>query len=105
MKAGDFDGAQAYLLKSLQFSRDGGALPRLQLAQLFYRRGNLEEARIYLNDAAKMLEPLTAQVLWLGLRLERKLGNRVAEGSYAAQLRSRYPTSSEYQEFLKGNFE
>ena len=58
-----------------------------------------------LGDALKMMEPPTAEALWLGLRIERKLGNRVAEGSFASQLRSRYPSSAEYQEFLKGNFE
>jgi type IV pilus assembly protein PilF len=37
--------------------------------------------------------------------VERRMGNKGAEGGYASQLRSRYPTSPEYQEFLKGNFE
>lgn len=104
-KAGDFDAAQDYLLKALQLSRDGAVPARLQLAKIFYRRGNFEESRIYLADALKMMEPPTADALWLGLRLERKQGNRSAEGGYASQLRSRYPTSPEYQEFLKGNFE
>lgn len=105
LKAGDLDGAQNYLLKALQLSRDGAMAARLQLAKLFYRRGIFDESRIYLNDALKMMEPPTPEALWLGLRLERKQGNRAAEGGYASQLRGRYPTSSEYQEFLKGNFE
>lgn len=105
LKAGDLDGAQDYLLKALQLSRDGAMSARLQLAKVFYRRSILEEARVYLTDALRMMEPPTAEALWLGLRLERKLGNRVAEGGYASQLRGRYPTSPEYQEFLKGNFE
>lgn len=105
LKAGDIEGAQGYLLQAVQLSRDGAPLARLQLAKLFYQRGILEEARIYLADALRMIEPPTAEALWLGVRLERKLGNRTGEGGYAAQLRSRYPTSPEYQEFLKGNFE
>lgn len=105
LKAGDLQGAQDYLLKAIQLARDDATPARLQLAKLFYRRNILEEARLYLNDALKMMEPPTADALWLGLRIERKLGNRVAEGSFASQLRSRYPTSPEYQEFLKGNFE
>jgi type IV pilus assembly protein PilF len=51
------------------------------------------------------MESPSPEALWLGIRLERKLGNRNAEGSYASQLRSRYPASEEYQEFLKGNFQ
>lgn len=105
LKAGDLDGAQNYLLKALQMAR-GSAMPaRLQLAQLFYRRGNFDEARIYLNEALRLMEPPSADALWLGLRIERRAGNRAAEGGFASQLRSRYPASAEYQEFLKGNFE
>ncbi|MGE5470788.1 MAG: type IV pilus biogenesis/stability protein PilW [Bacteroidota bacterium] len=105
LKAGDLEGAQNYLLNAIRLSRDGGAAARLQLAQVFYRRGINEEARIYLNEALKQIEPATPEALWLGLRIERKLGNRAGENAYASQLRSRYPTSQEYQEFLKGNFQ
>lgn len=105
LKAGDMEGAQSYLLKALQLSRDGAVTARLELAKLFYQRGILEESRIYLTDALRMMEPPTADALWLGLRLERKMGNRNAESGYASQLRSRYPSSPEYQEFLKGSFE
>lgn len=104
LRAGDLDGAQRYLLTALGMAKDSSGLVRLQLALLFYQRGNNEEARIYLNDALKQMEPPTPAALWLGVRLERKLGNRSAESTYASQLRSRYPTSEEYQEFLKGNF-
>lgn len=105
LKAGDLEGAQGYLLQALQMSRDGGMVARFQMAKLLYKRGTVEEARHYLADALKMMEPPTAEALWLGVRIERKLGNRVAEGGYASQLRGRYPASPEYQEFLKGNFE
>lgn len=105
LKAGDLEGAQGYLLQALQMSRDGGMTPRLQMAKLLFKRGTFEEARVYLSDALKLMEPPTAEALWLGVRIERKLGNRSTEGSYASQLRSRYPASPEYQEFLKGNFE
>ena len=53
----------------------------------------------------KAMDNPSAEALWLGVRLERKLGNKAGEGNYAAQLRSRHPTSLEYQAFLKGNFE
>lgn len=104
LKAGDLEGAQKYLLNAVSLARDGGGTARLQLAKLFYLRGINEEARIYLSDALKQVEP-TPEALWLGVRIERKLGNRAAESGYAAQLRSRYPTSQEYQEFLKGDFQ
>jgi type IV pilus assembly protein PilF len=105
LKVGDLDAAQRYLLQAVQLSRDAAGPARLELAKIFYQRGNLSEARIYLTDAMRAMEPPPPEALWLGFRLERKLGNKAAEGSYATQLRSRYPTSPEYQEFLKGNYE
>jgi len=105
VKADDLDGALGYLLNSLRLARGPAAGTRYQLANLFYLRGNLDEAKIYLNDAMKEMNTPSPEALWLGVRLERKLGNKAGEGNYAAQLRNRYPTSLEYQAFLKGNFE
>ncbi|MGA8881906.1 MAG: type IV pilus biogenesis/stability protein PilW [Azonexus sp.] len=105
LKAGDMDGAQEYLLQSLRLAKSQAPETRYQLANVFYLRGNHDESKVYLNEAVKAMEPPTPEALWLGVRLERKLGNKAGEGSYASQLRSRYPTSREYQLFLKGNFE
>jgi type IV pilus assembly protein PilF len=105
LKAGDMDGAQEYLLQSLRLAKSQAPETRYPLANVFYLRGNHDESKVYLNEAVKAMEPPTPEALWLGVRLERKLGNKAGEGSYASQLRSRYPTSREYQLFLKGNFE
>lgn len=105
LRAGDKEGAQRHYLQAVRLSRSGALAARLGLADIFFRQGNSEEARVYLNDALRMMEPPSPAALWLGLRLERKAGNKSAESSFAAQLRGRYPTSEEYQQFLKGNFE
>lgn len=105
LRAGDLEGAERYLLQSLRLSRDGAPQARVQLAKLYYQRGFLEESRRYVNEAMKMLEPPPVDALWLGLRIEKKLGNKAAEGNYAALLRLRYPTSPEYAAFLKGDFQ
>ena len=105
MKAGDLDGAQNYLLEALRLSRNSAPAIRYKLAELLYQRGNLDEAKVYLGEAIKAMEPPSAEALWLAVRVERKLGNKAGEGNYASQLRGRYPTSKEYQSFLKGNFE
>jgi type IV pilus assembly protein PilF len=44
-------------------------------------------------------------VLWLWLRVERKLGDRNAEASYAAQLRRSFPDSKEASALLAGRYE
>lgn len=105
LKVGELDQAQNYLLQAVRISRNGAVPARLGLARIFYTRGNLNESRLYLSDALRMMEPPTAEALWLAVRVERKLGDKAAESGFASQLRSRYPTSTEYQEFLKGNFE
>lgn len=104
LKAGDLVGAEGYLQQALRLAQDGAPEARLQMAAIHYQRGALPEARRFLNDALKQMEPPTPFALWLGIRLERKMGNKVTEGGYAAQLRSRYPESPEYLEFLNGKF-
>jgi len=39
------------------------------------------------------------------LRIERKLGDRGAERTYATELRRRFAGSKEYQQLQKGSFE
>jgi type IV pilus assembly protein PilF len=105
LKAGDLIGAERYLQQAIRLSKDGGIAARVELASLNYRRGTLDEARRLINEALQGMEPASPEALWLALRIDRKLGNRQSESAFASQLRSRYPGSREYQEFLKGNFE
>ena len=105
LKAGDFDGAASYLQTATRLGGDGALMAQVQLALLAYRKGNLDEARNLVGEVLKNMEPASPEALWLALRIERKAGNRNAESGFAAQLRSRYANSPEYQEFLKGNFE
>jgi type IV pilus assembly protein PilF len=74
------------------------------LAQLRFDSGKFSEARGFLERYHKVTDP-SAESLWLALRIERKLGDRGAETSFAAQLRRNFSSSHEYQDFLKGNYE
>jgi type IV pilus assembly protein PilF len=76
----------------------------LPFANALYKRGQFEEAR-ELVERYNRSAPPSAEALWLAVRIERKLGNRVAENSYAAQLRLRFPKSTEYQAFQRGEFD
>src|SRR6185295_9585690 len=76
----------------------------LQLAQIRYKQGTLDEARRLVTRYNKQMAP-SAESLWLALRVERKLGERVAEQSYANQLRRRFPGSPEYQALQRGEFD
>jgi len=76
----------------------------LQSAQLRYRQGRYDEARRLLVRHASVTQP-SAESLWLALRVERRLGARAAEQSYAIQLRRRFPNSTELQQLQRGNYE
>jgi type IV pilus assembly protein PilF len=76
----------------------------LQLADITYRQGRYELAKRYIT-VLHQIGPTSAASAWLGLRTERRLGNREAAASYAQQLKSRFPTSSEYQLLLQGKID
>ena len=95
--------AEEFFQRALaQAPDDPGSL--LQLGQVRYRQGALEEARRLVARYNKIVEP-TAESLWLGLRVERKLGERAAENSYATQLRRRFAASREYQQLQRGEYD
>ena len=74
-------------------------------AEYLYRRGQLVQAKELVGRYNKLLPEPTPESLWLALRIERKLGDRLAEASLATQLRRRYSNSSEYQSLLRGDFD
>ena len=76
----------------------------LQLAQIRFRQGNTEEARRLVSRYNKLVSP-NPESLWLAVKIERKLGERVTEQSYANQLRRRFPNSAEYQSLQRGQYD
>jgi type IV pilus assembly protein PilF len=102
-KMGDDAAAEGYLRKAI------GQQPDLQqalfhLADIHFKRNNLAESRAYVSRLMRSAEP-NAEYLWLGVRVERKLGNRDNERGYAEQLRRRFPNANETQAMLAGRFE
>jgi type IV pilus assembly protein PilF len=76
----------------------------LQLGQIRYGQGNMEDARKLVARHLKLASP-SPESLWLAVRIERKLGERTAELSYGNQLRRRFPGSPEYQALQRGAFD
>jgi type IV pilus assembly protein PilF len=74
------------------------------MGEIRYRQGRIDEARKLAGRYNKLVSP-TAESLWLATRIERKAGERVAENSFATQLRRRFPNSPEYQLLQQGRFE
>lgn len=76
----------------------------VKLASIEYRTGQTDEAR-KLIDHYNRLNRQNAEGLWLGLRIERRRGNKIGESSYADQLRRRFPSSPEYQKLQRGEYD
>jgi type IV pilus assembly protein PilF len=102
-KKGDLALAEANLLKSFKLQPDNPNTV-LKLAGLHFRQGRLMETQRLLGRHAELAPP-TAESLWLGVRLERKLGDRAQEGAYGLQLRKRFPDSNEARLLLTGQYE
>jgi type IV pilus assembly protein PilF len=76
----------------------------IQMGHIRYRQGRMDEARKLVSRYSKLVSP-NAESLWLGLRIERKSGQRVAETGFANQLRRRFAGSPEYQSLQRGEYD
>lgn len=65
-----------------------------QMAEMDYNMSRYTSARTFL-DRYFQSAPATPAALWLGVRIERKLGNSKRADSYAELLRKRYPDAPE----------
>ena len=86
--------------------RPGAAGHQRGLARVYFERRDYQRAGFFINrltETAK-LDTLSADVLWLAIRVKHKLGDRTAEASLAAQLAKRFPGSPEYAAFERGAF-
>ena len=106
IKSRNFDAAERYLLEGLRLNPDLQAT-NAGLARVYFERRDYQRAGFFINrliETAK-LDTLPADVLWLAMRVKRKLGDRTHEASMAAQLRRRFPGSPEYASFERGAFD
>lgn len=99
LRKADIPNAEVYLKRALQVQ------PVLhqaayQLALIEFDRSQPLRAREYLQTL--LSNDPTADMLWLGVKVERQLGGRDAEASYALQLRKKYPNSEQTKALLSG---
>ncbi|MEY4979711.1 MAG: type pilus biosis/stability protein PilW [Pseudomonadota bacterium] len=73
------------------------------LAALLFRRGEHVKAQFYIRRLNNS-ELSNAETLWLGIRLERQLGNHEVVQQLAQQLGRRYPQSREWDLYQRGAF-
>ena len=95
--------AELYFERALKLEPDEPAA-LLNLGQIRYRQGNVGEARKLVARHNKLVNP-TPESLWLALRIERRVGDKLQEQALANQLRRRYPASPEYQALQRGAYD
>jgi type IV pilus assembly protein PilF len=96
---GDTKKADEYFRKAMGVS-PGNATAAFQLALLAYRQARLDDARYWLRPVMQQGTP-RPEALYLGVCVERKLGDRQAELSYTSQLKNRYPDSAETKQVVE----
>ena len=72
------------------------------LADVSFAKQNFADAQSYFLRFSQRVSEMTAAQLWLAIRIERKVGDRDSEQSYALQLQKRFPDSKETQLLLHG---
>ena len=103
LKRQDDGNAENFFLRALKLNpTQPQAL--LALADLYFRVNDLPNARAQILPFMKA-HPPSPEALWLGVRIERKLGDKNAQESYAQMLRQRFPLSKEAQALLTGRYE
>ena len=108
LKIKDYASAERYLLQALQWTPDLPAT-NANLAKVYFekRERDLVRAGFFINRLNKVakMESLTADVLWLAIKVQHKLGDTDAETGWATQLRRHHSGSAEYAAYQRGAFD
>jgi type IV pilus assembly protein PilF len=102
-RRGDNAAAQDFFLRAIAV-RPNQPQALYQLADLAYAAANYAGAQGYLRRLAQAAQA-NAEVLWLAIRVERRMGNAIGEASYTQQLRKNFPESKEAAALQAGRFE
>jgi type IV pilus assembly protein PilF len=97
--------AEAERSLALSYELDAGnPVTGYNLAGLLFRRGDFNRAQFYIRRLNNS-DLANAETLWLGVKVERRLGDRVAMQQLAEQLRKRFPKSREAAAYDRGAFD
>ena len=99
IRGGKLEAADGYFRKALEI--DGQMAPALlQMADVSLQLQRALQARAYLQRYSALTQ-MNARALWLGVQVERQLGDRDAEASYALQLEKHFPDSPQTKLLLE----
>ncbi|MET3116245.1 type IV pilus assembly protein PilF [Undibacterium sp. GrIS 1.8] len=95
--------AENYFMQGFRID-PGSPTINANLAKIYLDRTEYEKAKFYINRVLKE-DIFAADVLWLAIKIENKLGDQSAVAGLGTQLRRRYPNSKEYALFQRGAFD
>ena len=102
-RAGRKAEAERSLARSYELDA-GNPITGYNLAALLYQRGELVRAQFYIRRLNNS-EFANAESLWLGIRVEHRMGDRVAMLQLVEQLKKRFPQARELSSYERGAFD
>jgi type IV pilus assembly protein PilF len=102
-RAGRTEDAERSLARSYELDA-GNPVTGYNLASLLFRRGDFVRAQFYIRRLNNS-DVANAETLWLGVRVERRLNDRVAMLQLGDQLKKRFPQSREATAYDRGAFD
>lgn len=106
LKNKQYDVAERYFLDALRYDADHPTT-NASLARVYFERRDYQRAGFFINRLTAAAKPgaLPPDVLWLAIRIDRKLGDKESETSMVTQLRRHFPASAEFAAFQRGAFD
>ena len=102
-RAGRKAEAERSLARSYELDA-GNPVTGYNLAALLFQRGDFTRAQFYIRRLNNT-DLANAETLWLGIKVERRLGDRTAQQQLAEQLKKRFPKSREAAAYERGAFD
>lgn len=103
LKDGQKAAAEASLLRSYELDA-GNPITGYNLALLLFQRGEYVRAQFYVRRINNS-DLANAESLWLGIKVERRLGSNEASSQLAVQLKKRFAQSREAAALDRGAFD
>ena len=103
LKVNDRVGAEQFLTSAFRMD-PANLLVSSNLARVYYDKKEYDKAHFQISRVLKA-DVTTAEVLWLAIKIEKKMGDEAAIASLTTQLRRRHPGSREFQLLQRGAFD
>jgi type IV pilus assembly protein PilF len=103
VRAAQFAEAEGSLARSYELDA-GNPITAYNLAALQFRRGDFPKAQFTIRRLNNT-ELANAETLWLGIKVEQRMGNTEAMAQLAQQLSRRFPDSREWASYQRRAFD